>query len=306
MRLITVNVLFVIIFTFAIVLCGCREEIINEKDGSVMVLIPAGDFLMGSSEEQIARYIEQFHWAASWYEDEKPQHTVYLDAYYIDKYEITNAQYKTFVDETSHSAPTASKEAILEVFKSTGQLDVPDAVVNAIMEKCEPYIWKNGTYPPGKEHHPVVLVLWEDANAYAQWAGKRLPTEAEWEKAARGTDGRTYPWGDELDATRMNYDEHAGDTTGVGNYPSGVSPYGVYDMAGNVWEWVADWYDKDYYKYSPRKNPRGPKSGTSHIMRGGSWLFDGYDTRVADRNYHLGNPSCIYNVNGFRCAKDAN
>jgi iron(II)-dependent oxidoreductase len=301
------------IVTIIIVLFGCKKEppkeIIHEKDASVMVLIPAGDFIMGSSDEQVERYVKQFNWDYNWYEDERPQHTVYLDAYYIDKYEVTNAQYKKFIDETGHSVPTESREAVKnilrEVFQSTGQLDVPDSYINAVMDTCEPYIWKNGTYPPNKADHPVLLVSWDDANAYCQWAGKRLPTEAEWEKAARGKDGRTYPWGEEIDPTRLNYDEHAGGTTKVGSYPLGVSPFGVYDMAGNVWEWVADWYDKDYYRYSPRKNPKGPKSGTSHVLRGGSWKFDGYDARVADRNYHLGNPSYVYNLNGFRCAKDA-
>jgi iron(II)-dependent oxidoreductase len=314
MKLSNFNVLGVLcILTTIIALFGCKEElpteIINEKDGSVMVLIPAGDFIMGSSDEQVERYVKQFNWDYNWYEDEKPQHTVYMDAYYIDKFEVTNAQYKKFVDETNHPVPTESvediKEIFSEVFQSTGQLDVPEAYIDAVMDTCEPYIWKNGTYPPGKADHPVVLVGWEDANAYAKWAGKRLPTEAEWEKAARGTDGRTYPWGEEIDATKLNYDEHAGGTTKVGAYPLGVSPFGVYDMAGNVWEWVADWYGKDYYKYSPKKNPKGPQSGASHVIRGGSWKFDGYDARVADRNYHLRNPSYIYNINGFRCAKDA-
>lgn len=300
------SLLFTII---TVILLGCKaelpKEIVNEKDGSTMVLVSAGDFLMGSSGEQIARYVKQFQWDICWYENECPQHLVYLDAYYIDKYEITNAQYKKFVDETSHSAPTVLKEQIKEIFHSTGQFKVSDTYIETIMEKSAPFAWKDNTYPPGTADHPVMFVSWEDANAYAKWSGKRLPTEAEWEKAARGTDGRTYPWGEEIDPSKLNYDEHAGGTTKVGLYSAGVSPYGVYDMAGNVWEWVADWYDKDYYQDCPRKSPPGPETGKYHVLRGGCWLFDGYDARVADRNVHLNHPDSVYNMNGFRCAKDA-
>jgi len=305
-NMLKLRLLIFIIIT--VMLSGCRElpkEVVNEKDGSTMVLIPAGDFLMGSSDEQIERYVKQFRWDISWYENERPQHPVYLDAYYIDKYEITNAQYKKFVDETNHPVPTVSKEQIREIFHSTGQFDVSDAYIETVMEKSTSYAWKNNTYPPKMDAHPVMFVSWEDANAYAKWAKNRLPTEAEWEKAARGTDARTYPWGEKIDSSNLNYDEHAGGTTGVGLYPAGVSPYGVYDMAGNAWEWVTDWYGKDYYKHSPRKNPKGPNTGKYHVLRGGCWLFNGYDARVADRNVHLNHPDSVYNMNGFRCAKDA-
>ena len=144
---------------------------------------------------------------------------------------------------------------------------------------------------------------WEDADAYCKWVGKRLPTEAEWERATRGVDGRAYLWGNALpDETKVNYRRKVKPTTPVGSYPAGVSPHGLYDMCGNVWEWVADYWAKDYYKYSPRENPKGPVGGT-HVVRGGSWVNNtGYisatvrpDPNLEHRQGHK----------GFRCAKDA-
>jgi formylglycine-generating enzyme required for sulfatase activity len=204
-------------------------------DGAEMVLVPAGEFLMGSTE----------------YEDEKPPHRVHLDAYHVDRYEVTNALYRRFMDATGRQAPS---------------------------------YWNDSKWNGASQ--PVVGVSWHDAEAYCRWAGKRLPTEAEWEKAARGTDGRKYPWGDQWDSSKANsFESKLGKTVAVGSYPGGASPYGAHDMAGNVWEWVADWYDKDYYRRSPERNPQGPDSGHHRVLRGGSWVNIPVDLRTADRDY---------------------
>ncbi len=222
-----------------------------------MVLIPAGPFIMGSDEES----------------DERPPHRVYLDAFYIDRYPVTNSEYAKFVRDTGHPPPP----------------------------HWEPY---GGTYPPGKGNHPVAYVCWFDARDYATWAGKRLPTEAEWEKAARGTDGRRYPWGDRFDSDYCNTDESEyWDTTPVDAFsPVGDSPYGVADMAGNVWEWVADWYDREYYRRSPARNPRGPEKGRTKVLRGGAWDFDARQARCSARNHEYPGPR--HGLIGFRCAAD--
>ena len=226
----------------------------EDIDTEEMVLIPAGEFLMGSSEEDVEWFLQEFTYRRpSRFADEQPQHTVYLDAFYIDKYEITNAQYGRFIDDTGRMPP--------------------------------PY-WSNELY--NQPEQAVMAVTWDDAAAYAAWAGKRLPTEAEWEKAARGTDGRIWPWGNEWDETALNAnDVGAVDgyvyTAPVGSYPQSVSPYGVHDMAGNLFEWVADWYAPDYYENSPEVNPTGPASGDNHVARGGSWDMNLDFTRCPSR-----------------------
>jgi sulfatase modifying factor 1 len=237
-------------------------EIKNEKDGSVLVRIPAGEFFMGSEEG---------------YPAEKPVHRVVLDGYYMSKHMVTNAQYARFVAETGHRVP---------------YLDDP---------RAQPDNWsvEKRTYPPGRAQHPVVLVSWHDARAYCTWAGGRLPTEAEWEKAARGgLEGKRYPWGDEITQSLANYDNQTG-TTPVGIYPP--NGYGLYDMAGNVWEWVADWYDAKYYSRSPRENPTGPEKGSVRVLRGGAWLLFAQFCRVAYR--FRNSPDFRFNLIGFRLAR---
>jgi len=221
----------------------------------VMVYVPADEFLMGSSDAD-----------GQAQDDEKPQHTVYLDGYWIDRTEVTNAQYRKCVEAGA----------------------------------CrEPGCWDEDNY--NAPDQPVVCVSWDGAQAYAAWVGGRLPTEAEWEKAARGTDGRIYPWGDEFDGTRLNYcdrncekdlkDTSADDsyalTAPVGRYLSGASPYGVLDMAGNVWEWVADRYDAEYYARSPARNPQGPNSGGFRVIRGGAFLNEVRFVRCAVRGWYF-------------------
>lgn len=243
-----------------------KQEFINPIDGAVMILIPAGEFLMGSAGNE-------------GYHNEKPQRKVYLDSYYIDKFEVTNVQYREFMRATGHKSPRD---------------------------------WSD--YDTSRLNHPVVGVSWYDAVAYAEWAGKRLPTEAEWEKAARGIDGRKYPWGnippDSGGRYRANYKvgkygaaDGYSTTSPVDSFPLGASSYGVMDMAGNVWEWCADWYDSGYYRKAPTKNPPGPSSGKHRVLRGGAWLND--DTsylRCAVRGWHA--PTLTFNYVGFRCVKD--
>ena len=205
--------------------------------------------------------------------DEQPVHTVKLDSYYIDKTEVTNGMYSLCVAAGACLKPM--------VFSSNTHYGY---------YFFEPYI-----------SFPVIALKWSSAETYCTWAGRRLPTEAEWEKAARGTDGRTYPWGNDLpNKTLLNFNSPLGDTVTVGSYPSGASPYGVLDMAGNVTEWVADWYAADYYGSSPSSNPTGPIQGDYKVLRGGSWHSDEYSVRSADRHW-LG-PDTRDVVIGFRCA----
>jgi len=244
-----------------------------------MVLIPAGEFKMGDAFNEGDR-------------DERPVHTVYLDAFYIDIYEVTNAQYKKFMDATGYKAP---------------------------------YYWNDQNYKA--PNNPVVSVSWNDAKAYTDWAGKRLPTEAEWEKAARGgLSGKRYVWGDDwpppknsgnfADETARKvlgldwpiihgYDDGYAHTAPVEKFtPNG---YGLYDMAGNVWEWCADWYDRNYYVISPKSNPKGPDSGSYKVLRGGSWKNgDDFSLCAFSVTLRFGyyNPSEDITDNvGFRCVQ---
>jgi formylglycine-generating enzyme required for sulfatase activity len=237
------------------------------NDGTLMVLIPEGDFFMGNPDEDDVHY------------DENPSHKVYLDPFWIDCYEVTNRHYKMFVDETGHRAPYVDTEW------------------------ASPYNWKNGSYPAGRADHPVVLVSWEDASAYTAWAGKRLPTEAEWEKAARGgLVKKYYPWGDKIDKTHANY--FTSITTKNEMKPVGSlmqNPYGMYDTSGNVWEWCADWYGKTYYRMSPYENPQGPEEGRYRVFRGGSWISNEEFLRCSERARNV--PVYRSHVLGFRCAQ---
>ncbi|MDY6788087.1 MAG: formylglycine-generating enzyme family protein, partial [candidate division WOR-3 bacterium] len=221
------------------------SEYINKKDGTILVYIPAGDFIMGNND--------------GW-EREQPEHKVYLDGYYLSKYEITNKQYKKFCDETGREYP--------------GDLN--------------PYAMDN--YFTGYPDYPVD-VTWSEAKAYCDWAGLKLPTEAQWEKSAKGTDERKYPWGNrDPDSLLANFgwiyidgNDGYSYTSPVGAFPAGKSPYGLMDMAGNVSEWCNDWYG--YYRSQEQRNPMGPNSGKHKVSRGGAWHNNCGNLRTCMRYY---------------------
>lgn len=248
---------------------GQHPSTITGKDGAPMVLVPAGEFAMGAREDDNGAQPA-----------ERPAHQVYLDTFYIDQYEVTTSLYGKFFRETKRDPPSFWSEVVL------------------------------------KQHgnKPVVGVTWEDANAYCEWAGKRLPTEAQWEKAARGTDQRMYPWGNEPPIPNLaNFDKCCdfkdyGVLTDVGSFEGGKSPYEAYDMAGNVWEWVADWYDANFYQQRANakgalQNPHGPQNRESKVLRGGSWNNGARYLRTTLRLADF--PPNRSSLNGFRCAEDA-
>jgi formylglycine-generating enzyme required for sulfatase activity len=244
---------------------------------NTMITIPAGEFIIGNNGRPTAEGAGD--------PDEMPEHKAYLDSFLIDKYEVTNAQYKAFVVATSHRPPKHWQP-------------FPAGTAGSSV-----------TYPPEKANHPVVYVDWYDANEYCHWAGKRLPTEEEWEKAARGTDGRNFPWGSAFDSKRANTPQYwlslnkDGDTMPVGSFEDGKSPYGLYDMAGNVYEWTANWYKA--YPKNPEPNPHyGEKN---KIVRGGSWydcLSYGCGLSAPSYNRSRFAPEIRNKGFGFRCAKN--
>jgi formylglycine-generating enzyme required for sulfatase activity len=266
-------------------------------DNIVMVYIPHGEFSMGSND----------------YDDEKPPHNVFLDGYWMGKTEVTVGQFKIFINETGY---------VTEAEKSGGAY----VRIEGSWKEKKDANWKN-PYFSQEDKHPVVCVSWNDANAYCDWLSKKtglkfkLTTEAQWEKAARGEDGRKYPWGnsppssdkanfadkqawlkEKFDWADKDIDDGYAYTSPVGTYPQGASPYDLLDMAGNVWEWCNDWYDDDYYKTSPDKNPVGPKNGTDRVLRGGGWNNDAVLIRCAFRDFNV--PSNRLVDVGFRLCQD--
>jgi len=242
---------------------GIGSIMISDKDGMNLVYVPAGNFLMGSADSDSMAQ-----------SDEKPQHIVYLDAFWIDQTDITNGMYAKCVSAGACNQPTNLSSSARSSYYGNSQFD----------------------------NYPVIYVNWNMADTYCKWAGRQLPTEAEWEKAARGTDGRTYPWGnDPPDNTLVNFNGNVGDTSAVGSYPKGASFYGAMDMAGNVWQWVVDWYSASYYQGSQPSDPLGPASGQYRVLRGGAWLNLVSDVRSANR-YRF-SPSSSYYYLGFRCSR---
>jgi len=270
-------------------LCSCQKNselpktIISEVDKSEMILVPAGEFIIGVGESEMEKLKEESSVDKYWFEAETPQQKIYLDAFYIDKYEVTNAQYRKFVEQTNHSPPsvphTFDKGKLVYGFKpwEDERFNQPDA--------------------------PVVGVTYYDAIEYAKWAGKRLPTEAEWEKAARGTEPNIYPWGNEWDSSKCNSrEEGIWQVSKITEFTGDISPYGIFGMGGNVCEWVYDWYDNDYYKKIVARNPKGAKKGKARSVRGGCWNFSRVLSRCASRNGYPPESSCNYL--GFRCVKN--
>lgn len=254
---------------------GIGSTLISEKDGMTLVFVPAGEFTMGSENGD---------------SDERPVHQVFLDSYWIDQTEVTNAMYAKCVEDNQCTPPSNEGSYTRSSYYGNSQFD----------------------------NYPVIYVSWNDAKTYCEWAGRRLPTEAEWENAARGTDGRIYPWGNTFDGTKLNFCDYKcalissdwsfndgyADTAPVGNYPQGSSIYGAFDMSGNVWEWVNDSYASDYYLNSPSFNPMGPTFERYKVARGGSWYEDDKDLVRSANRYPYYWLSTKINI-GFRCAMNA-
>ncbi|UCH34996.1 MAG: SUMF1/EgtB/PvdO family nonheme iron enzyme [Armatimonadota bacterium] len=274
---------------------------VNPRDGMDMVYVPPGEFILGTGDAELDAWLKEHpEYERESFADEQPQCRVDLPGYWIGRTEVTNAQYLRFVQATGHDAPDH---------------------------------WQGGEVPSGLEDFPVVSVIRDDGRAYAEWAGGRLPSELEWEKAARGADGRLFPWGSDWDSKRCrnfglitgktyvseaaslsatvawleSHDPFRHGPAAVGSYPAGDSPYGCADMAGNVWEWCAGWYDEKAHQRHARGDLAPPASGAYKPLRGGSWLVhppllfrcaEGGLTHPADR-YHY------YGSFGFRCARGA-
>lgn len=232
-----------------------------------MALVAAGEFSMGLDVDRVKKVVGSLGGMVKYHDSATPAHKVNVDAFYIDKHEITNEAYKKFIEAAEYRIPLSWEDA-------------------------------GGDIPQGKEKYPVIYVSWEDAVAYCEWTGKRLPTEAEWEKAARGTDGRLFPWGNKFSKKKLNYNKsRKRGTTKVGSYPKGASPYGCLDMAGNVWEWTAD----NYLPYPGNKYEDEFYGKERYVLRGGSYLDARYDA-VATMRSKFTPVTDDENV-GFRCAK---
>jgi formylglycine-generating enzyme required for sulfatase activity len=273
-----------------------------------MVDVPAGEFEMGITENEINELLKTNpDKSRDMFLDSLPRHTVYLSGFSIDKYEVTNEMFSQFMTASGYKTD-AEKDGWGEVF--TGKEWSKTLGAN----------WNHPRGPDssiaGKEKYPVVQVTWADANAYCKWAGRRLPTEAEWEKAARGIDNRKFPWGNgDSSGTLLNFADKNTQVIGadssiddgyqfiapVGSYPQGASPYGAMDMAGNVYEWIADWYGPTYYSYAPKENPMGPSTGTLRAKRGGAWCSRSVFVQSTYRDGF--EPTYKGDDFGFRCVR---
>jgi formylglycine-generating enzyme len=246
--------------------------------------IAAGEFLMGASDGE---------------EDERPVHRVFVDEFEIGRFPVTQDEYARFVHATDYPAPAVRNLPLV----TTGGRD------GMFKELAAPYVWDRDEPPAGHGSHPVVLIRYDDCVAYCRWLSDdlgrvvRLPTEAEWEKAARaGLEGRRYPWGDDIDPSKCNFLNDAAAKAQRGTKPAGTyapNEFGLYDMAGNVWEWVSDWYAKDYYFSSPSRGPNGPPTGATRIVRGGSWVNDDVEMLRCAYRHKVPHDTYAYSI-GFR------
>jgi formylglycine-generating enzyme required for sulfatase activity len=298
--------LFSVVVLFIFVVSGCRsipapQEVVpfdtwtRPADGMVMVYVPGGEFQMGSDEDDIEYALQMcgaygHHCERGWFEDELPAHTVTLDNFWMDRTEVTNGQYQRCVEEDACNSP------IMDVTYTRAAY------------------FSDETY----SDYPVIHVTWNQAVAYCEWAEARLPTEAEWEYAARGPQGNLFPWGNDFAGTYLNYcdancdiacadqeyDDGFRDTAPAANYPAGASWCGALNMAGNVWEYTADWYDEQYYDDSPVLNPEGPLSWTrGRVVRGGAWGSCRVYTRSTFRLRD--DPRQVIAPVGFRCVRSS-
>jgi formylglycine-generating enzyme required for sulfatase activity len=285
------GILFVLIVSvFSLSACQTAIEksepevgstMISNKDGMTLLYVPAGKFIMGSNpEDALVKCQNQYpECELYWLTNEQPLHEVNLSAFWIDQTEVTNAMYAKCVADGVCIKPNKTRSYSRSTYYGNSEFD----------------------------NYPVIYVDWDMAKTYCEWAGRQLPTEAQWEKAASWDEynqvKRTYPWGDTLDCSFANYSSNkshkscVGDTTAVKSYESGKSFYGAYDMAGNVEEWVNDWYGANYYQNSASSNPSGPNSGIERVSRGGSWY---YGARSAYRNGYI--PTLSTDYVGFRCS----
>jgi len=271
-------------------------------DDAKLIYIPERTFLRGLSKEQLNLIISMCpDCKRDYVDDEMPQTSIYLDSFWIDEKEVTNAQFARFVDETGY---ITSAEKKLNDATYVFDMGIKGFVFTADADWQHPH--GKSSNINGLDSLPVTQVSWDDANAYCNWAGHRLPTEAEWEKAARGTDGALFVWGNEPPSGQLlNFNLQFQGPRPVESYDMGVSPYGIYNMAGNVWEWVSDYYSETYFQVAPDRNPSGPMSGDGHVLRGGSWASEYKDLNLVTATSRIWNRSYTRSdVLGFRCAKD--
>jgi len=264
------RILYIVVLLLLALQIGCKNRTSPKPaPPKGMVHVPAGEFIMGSDETDKEAKALQYGSTRQWYVNEHPARKESIDGFYIDKFEVTNREYKEFVDATGHRPPP---------------------------------LWRGETYPAELADHPVVAVDWYDAEAYCKHRGKTLPSEAQWEKAARGSDGRSFPWGSEFDSKKLNTFGDYGGTTPVGKFPDGASPYGALDMAGNVQEWTSGWY-----KAYPGNKFSDPDYGEKlKVIRGGGWGGIGHYTLsyfVRSTFRHGIDPKGRFDDVGFRCVR---